>query len=129
MRLEGKITESIDVVSRVPQGSVFGPLLFILYTSELFHIVGSHVVNYAYDITIYAVILRPLSRSQVIISWHMKWHMRINPKKMKSMVVIRSRTYAPGYDDLSFGGAEVEEVTSLCTLRITLTFKLTFETQ
>ena len=38
------------------------PLLFILYTSELFHIVGNHIVGYADSTTIYGVFPRPLSR-------------------------------------------------------------------
>ena len=32
------------------------------------------------------------------------WHMRLNPKNTKSMVV------APGYGDLALAGAELEEV-------------------
>ena len=56
---------SADVVLEVPVGSVLGPLLFILYTSELFHIVGNHMVGYANGTTIYAVFPKPLSGSQV----------------------------------------------------------------
>ena len=43
MRLDGKVSKSVDLVSE----ALFqlGPLLFILYTSELFHIVGKHVVG------------------------------------------------------------------------------------
>ena len=59
MRLNGNVRASIDVASGVPQGSVLEPLLFILYTFELFHIVGNHIVGYANDTTIYAVIPRP----------------------------------------------------------------------
>ena len=107
------------VVSGVPQGSVLELLLFILCTSELFHIVGNHVVGHAEDTTIYAVIPRPLSHSQVmellnqdlaaINSRYLKWHMRLNAKKTKHMVVSRFRTRAPGYGDITLCGAKLQE--------------------
>ena len=43
------------------------------------------------------------------------------------MVVSRSRTSAPGYGDLTLGGAELEEVKSLLILRVTFDPKLKFE--
>ena len=43
-----------------------------------------------------------------ICSWCLKWHMKLNFKKTKSMVVSRSRANAPGYGDLILGGAELE---------------------
>ena len=48
--------------------------------------------------------------------------------KMKSMVVSRSRTYAPGYGNLTLGDAELEELKSMRILGVTLGSKLTFET-
>ena len=62
MRLDGKVSALVDVASREHQGSVLGQLLIILYTSELFHIVGNHIVGYADDTAIYAIIARPLLR-------------------------------------------------------------------
>ena len=58
----------VDVVSKMPQGSALGTFLFILFTFELFRIVGNHIVGNADDITTYAVIYRPLSRPQVMES-------------------------------------------------------------
>ena len=57
VRLDEKIRASVDVVLAVPQGSVLGPFLSMLYTFELLHIVRNHIVYYADDTTIYAVIL------------------------------------------------------------------------
>ena len=108
VQFDCKVSMSVNVVSGVVQSNVFGPLLFILYTSELFHIIGSHMVNYSDDTAIYALILRPLSRSQGIdslnhdlVAINSYRHMRLNPKKMRFMVVSRSWIIAPGYGDLT----------------------------
>ena len=66
MRLDGEVSMSVDVVSGVPQGSILETLLFILYTTELFHIVENHMVGYADVATICTVIPRPLSHPQVM---------------------------------------------------------------
>ena len=39
MVVDGAASEWIPIVSGVPQGNVLGPLLFILYTSEMFELV------------------------------------------------------------------------------------------
>ena len=40
----------------MPQGSDFGPLLFLLYTSELFSILENKLIVYADDSTLIAVV-------------------------------------------------------------------------
>ena len=62
VRLDGKVSASVNVISGISQSSVSGPLLFILYTSDLYHIVANHIAGYVDDTTIYAVTPRPLSR-------------------------------------------------------------------
>ena len=58
----------------------------------------------------------------------LKWHMKLNPKKTQSVVVIRSQTSSSGYGDLTIGGAELEKLKTLHILGVTFDFKLTFET-
>ena len=41
------------------QGSVWGPLLFLLYTTELFAILENKLIGYADDSTLMAVVLSP----------------------------------------------------------------------
>ena len=57
--INGCRSELVNVVSGVPQGSVLGPLLFLLYTSELFSMLENKLIGYADDSTLMAVVPSP----------------------------------------------------------------------
>ena len=66
--VDGVASEWIPIISGVPQGSVLGPLLFILYTSEMFELVENRPFSYADDFTLLAVIRKPADRPAVAAS-------------------------------------------------------------
>ena len=54
--VQGSVSERFDLKWGVPQGSCLGPLLFILYASELFNVLEEHLPSvhcYADDIQLY----------------------------------------------------------------------------
>ena len=95
----------VDVVSGVSQGSVLGPLLFLLYTSELFSILENKLIGYADDSTLTAVVPSPcigviVAESLIcdlgrVSEWCDLWGMKLNESKTKTMIVSRSLTLHP----------------------------------
>ena len=56
----GRLLEKlVNVVQRVLQGIVLGPLLFLLYTLELFYILENNQFGYANDSTLLSVLPSP----------------------------------------------------------------------
>ena len=63
--VDGRRCKLVDVVSGVLQGSVLGPLLFHLYTSEVFSILENKLIGYADDSILMAVVPSPCVRVAV----------------------------------------------------------------
>ena len=57
--VNGCQSKLVNVVSGVPQGSVLGPLLYLLYTSELFSILENMLIGYTDDYTLMAAVPSP----------------------------------------------------------------------
>ena len=64
--VHGCLSKLINVVSGVPQGSISGPLLFLLYTLELFSILENKLIGYANDSTLIAFV--PFPRLRVTVA-------------------------------------------------------------
>ena len=63
--VDGCRSKLVNVVSGVPQGSVLGLLLFLLYTAELFSVMKNKLYGYADDSTLVAVVPSPGERVAV----------------------------------------------------------------
>ena len=57
--VDGCRSKLVNDVPGVPQGSVFGLLLFFLYTSELFPILENRLIGYADHSALMAVVPSP----------------------------------------------------------------------
>ena len=127
----------VNVVSGVHQGSILSPLLFLLYTLELFSILENKLIGYADDSTLMAVVPSPGVRVEVAVSlirdlgrvseWCDLWGMKLNASKTKTMIVWRSRTMHPQSPPLTIGGTVLKESDDLVILGVTIDSKMTFE--
>ena len=88
-----------DVVSGVPQGSVLGPLLFLIYIDGLAEIPlsGGSLIMFADDVLLYKVIqtLTDFNDLQndvnMLVQWISDRMLKLNVKKCKSLLVSRRR--------------------------------------
>ena len=123
--VDGAANEWIKIISGVPPGSVLGPLLFILYTSEMFELVENRLFSYAYDCTLLAVVRKPADRSAVAASlnrdlvrieqWCNHWCMILNPNKTKALAVSGSGTVNPPHGDLVLSGVSIRAIVPTST--------------
>ena len=126
---DGCRSKLVNVVSEVPQGSVFGPLLFLLYTSELFSILKKRLIGYADDSTLMAVVPSPGVRVAVaeslirdlsrVSEWCDLCEMKLNASKTQTVIVSRSRTMHPQSPLLTIGGTVLGESYNLVMLGVT----------
>ena len=87
------------VLSGIPQGSVLGPLLYIIYVNDLPLHVENHIYLFADDNKLYARIAdlddchRLQSDLDNLKTWSDRWQISFNTSKCKSMHLGRSNSH------------------------------------
>ena len=95
--LDGEESDSVPVTSGVPQGSLLGPILFLIYINDLPDLITSKVHLFADDTVVYLTVESP-SDGQVLqkdldtlSGWESRWVMEFNPSKCQVVRVTASR--------------------------------------
>ena len=96
--IHGKISRPIPVLSGVPQGSILGPLLFLVYVNDLpENTTSSSMALFADDTKCYPAIRTTeddkhlLCDLEIINEWCRTWRMKFNQSKSGLLTVTRNR--------------------------------------
>ena len=137
--IDGVQSEYRLITHGVPQGSVLGPLLFIIFVNDLPHAVSRSIVDiYADDTTLStsaqvfdlpAIQQRLQDDINKIADWTSENRMVLNATKTKSLLVTGKRLEKKALDKdlkISCNGTEIEQVTSQKLLGVKLDSHLSF---
>ena len=89
VNINGKYSETRPVTSGIPQGSVLGPILFIIYINDLPDQVNSYLKIFADDTKIFRLITDIIDRQDLqhdlnkVLEWSHKWQLPFNIDKCK----------------------------------------------
>ena len=135
MVLDGKTSQDYPVNIGVPQGSILGPTLFLLYINDLPDDVICDIAIYADDATLYSKYHQASDLWQELelaselesdlrytVDRRKKWLVDFNPGK--SQLVSLDRSNNTGSIDVKMDGSILEEKSSLKMLGLTFSSKL-----
>ena len=133
--LNGCASEWKYLLSGVPQGSVLGPLLFLVYINDLTDNISSNMRLFADDSSLFArvqgveathqILLQDL---QLITQWAYQWKMQFNPDITKQAieVIFSHKINKPIHPILTFNGIPVARKDSTKHIGLILDEKLSF---
>ena len=96
--INGTFSSFQPVTSGVPQGSVLGPLLFLLYINDIGNPINSSIRLFADDCILYKEIRSYADQQSLqtdinsFSSWADKWQMQLNHKKCNTMTLTRKKS-------------------------------------
>ena len=130
--IQGHFSEWAQITAGVPQGSVLGPLLFLIYINDIVKVVKSSIRLFADDTTLYIEATdNQTSADRLnedlcgISQWARQWLITFSPEKTKSMLCsLRKHGQVP---NLYFDGTELNNVDSHCHLGINISYNLSWQ--
>lgn len=132
VKIDGEESTTRSIKAGVPQGSVLGPLLYNIYTSDIPRPTRSEIGQFADDTIVYYSNRKPTSikialqkdLNQISI-WFSKWRIKINERKTQAILFTpRIRHKRP--DEIILNNHRIEWQRSVKYLGLTLDTTLTY---
>ena len=111
--INGEESSWIKVTSGVPQGSVLGPVLFLVFINDLDSNIFSKILKFADDAKIVQEVHNVEGRDKLredlsrLFKWSEEWQMNFNPDKCKIMHIGNENKL---FDEYAIGGHMLEKV-------------------
>jgi ribonucleases P/MRP protein subunit RPP40 len=131
--VDGKVSTEVAVTSGVPQGSVLGPLLFIIFINDICDDISSQIRLFADDVVLYREIRSEEDRVilqsdlDVIVAWCQVNNMELNYSKCLVLHVTGRRQ--PPHHGYVINECDLEKVNSLKYLGIYISSDLKWTEQ
>ena len=100
----------------VPQGSILGPLLFLLFINDIVTDIGSNIRLFADDTSLYMIVDNPTATAELlnldlekIIEWAKTWLVTFNPLKTEALLISR-KLIKPYHSSLHMDNQIIDEV-------------------
>ena len=126
--VEGEKSAPVSVMSCIPQGTVLGPLMFLIYINDIGVNIKSHIRLFADDTLLYATVSSKDDSNTLqqdlesLVAWTKLWQMSFNCDKCKILRVYRSRN--PVVHQYTMNGTPLDSVSSHPYLGVELFSKL-----
>ena len=131
--INGKKSEWTYITAGVPQGSILGPLLFLIYVNDIINHIESEILLFADDTCIFEPVTDPresilkMNRDlERLSSWATQWLVNFNPTKTK-FLIFSKKLVLPQYDPLILDNKVLERVQTHSQLGMIFNEKMTWD--
>ena len=134
--LNGQHSSWADVKAGVPQGSILGPLLFLIYINDLPNGLNTNVKLFADDTSLFSVVHNITESANLLNSdlskineWALQWKMSFNPDPIKQAqeIIFSRKTSKRNHPGLTFNNNIVNLTTKHKHFGMIFDSKLSFD--
>ena len=114
--LPGAVSDFSSINAGIPQESILGPILFVIYTNDIVNAIEFNINLFADDTSLSMVVSNPDTACAIlqtyinkITDWANRLLVKFNPSKSESLIISRKRN-KPAHPKLFMSGVEIPSV-------------------